>query len=48
MAAENENVPMVVDGEVVDEDYTADAIAEVLNEAFEEGNYSTAAEMAFF
>ena len=48
MAAENENVPMVVDGEVADEDYNVDATAEALNEALEEGDYPTAAEMAAF
>ncbi len=31
MAAVNENVPMVVDGEVDEEDYIVDAAAEALN-----------------
>jgi hypothetical protein len=46
MAAENENVPMVVDGEADEEDYNADAAAEALNEALDEGDFPTATEMA--
>jgi hypothetical protein len=46
MAAENENIPMVVDGDVGEEDYTADAAAEALEEAFEAGDFPTVAEMA--
>ena len=48
MAAENENVPMVVDGEAAEEDYTADATAEALNETMKEGDFPTVAEMAAF
>ena len=48
MAAENENVPMVVDGDGADEDYIADVTTEALNEALEEGDYPSAAEMAAF
>ena len=46
MAAENENIPMVVDGEVDEEDFTADAAAEALDEAFDARDFPTAAEMA--
>ncbi len=46
MAAENENVPMIVDGEADEEDFTADAAAEALDEAFDVGDFPTAAEMA--
>jgi hypothetical protein len=46
MAAENENIPMAVDGDVGEEDYTADAAAEALEEAFEAGDFPTVAEMA--
>jgi len=46
MAAENENIPMVVDGEVGEEDYIADVAAEALEEAFEAGDFPTVAEMA--
>jgi hypothetical protein len=46
MAAENENIPMVVDGEVGEEDFTADIAAEALEEAFDAGDFPTAAEMA--
>ncbi len=45
MAAENENVPMVVDGGAAEEDYTAGAADEALNEALDEGDFPTAAEM---
>ena len=48
MAAESENGPMVVDGEAAEEDYTADDTAEALNEALEEGDFPTAAELAAF
>ncbi len=48
MVAENKNVPMVVDGETAEEIYTADATAEALNEAVEEGDFPTAAEMVAF
>ena len=48
MAAENENIPMVVDGEAAEEDYTADATAEVMNGAMAEDDFPTAAEMAAF
>ena len=37
MAVENENILMVVDGELGEEDFTADAAAEALEEAFEAG-----------
>ncbi len=46
MAAENENVPMVVDGEADEEYFTADAVAEALDEALDVGDFPTAAEMA--
>ena len=46
MAAENENVLMVVDGETDEEDFTVDAAAESLDEALDVGNFSTAVEMA--
>ncbi len=46
MAAENENVLMVVDGEADEEDYIVDAAVEALNEALDEGDFPTAAEMA--
>ncbi len=46
MASENENVPMVVDGEAGEEDFTADDVAEALNEAVDVGDFPTAAEMA--
>ncbi len=46
MAVENENVPMVVDGEDDEEDYIVDAVVEALNEALNEGDFPTAAEMA--
>ena len=48
MAADNENVPMVVDGNDADEVYNADATVEALNEALEEGDYPSAAEMPLF
>ena len=48
MAAVNENVPMVVDGEADEEEYTSDAVAKALNEALDAGDFSTAAEMAAF
>jgi len=48
MAAENGNVPMIVDGEVAEEDYTVDATAEALNEVVEEGDFPIAAKMAAF
>ena len=37
MAAENENVPMVFDGEADEEDSTANVGVEALNEALDEG-----------
>jgi len=46
MAVNNENVPMVVDGEADEMDYTADVAAKALNEALDEGDFPTAAEMA--
>jgi hypothetical protein len=46
MAAENENVPMLVDDEADEEDYTADVVVEALNEALDEGDFPTAAEMS--
>ena len=46
MAAENENIPMVVDGEADKEDFTANAAAEALDEAFDVGDFPTVAEMA--
>ncbi len=46
MAAENENIPMVVDGYVGEEDFTADVAAEALEEAFDAGDFPTVAEMA--
>jgi hypothetical protein len=46
MAVENENIPMVVDGEIGEEDFTADAAAEALEEAFDAGDFPTVAEMA--
>ncbi len=45
MAVENENVPMVVDGEADEEDFTADVVAEALDEALDVGDFPTAAEM---
>ena len=42
MAAENENIPMVVDGEADEEDYTADAAAEALDEALDAGDFPSA------
>jgi len=46
MAAENENAPMVADGEADEEDYIVDAATEALNEALDEGDFPTVAEMA--
>ena len=46
MAVENENLPMVVDGEADEEDYTANVVVGALNEALDEGDFPTAAEMA--
>ena len=46
MAAENENIPMVVDGEANEEDFIADVVVEALDEAFVVGDFPTAAEMA--
>jgi hypothetical protein len=43
MAAENENIPMAVDGEANEEDFTADAAAEAIDEAFDVGDFPTAA-----
>ena len=43
MAAENENVPIVVDGEADEEDYTVDVADEALNEALDEGDFPSAA-----
>ena len=45
MAAENENVSMVVDGEADEEDF-ADAAVEALDGAFDVGDFPTVAEMA--
>ena len=46
MAAENEKIPRVVDGELGEEDYTADAAAEVLEEALDARDFPSSAEMA--
>ena len=46
MAAKNENVPMLLDGEADEEDYTADAAAEAFEETLDAGDFPTAAEMA--
>jgi len=48
MAAVNENVPMVVDGEADEEDYIADVVVEALNEALDAGDFHAVAEMAAF
>ncbi len=48
MAAVNENVPMVVDDEADEDDYTADAVVEALNEVLDAGDYPTAAEITAF
>ena len=37
---------MVVDGEADEEDYTVDVVVEALNEALDEGDFPTTAEMA--